>query len=229
MNNIWQISASLRFQCLIAAKVTYQIFLFVCCSCSHFYIILPASQVLTEKMHQWIPILALRYWVGDPFGEQFLLSSLLIQFRQENLSKSQDMWQPLSFFQILWAQNLMWSPPFYHWPWHHRIFTTTLPLKLGNCLLSRSLEEFAYWFWSCYLVTIQSVMERPHLPNPVLCALFYTAGCNFACVICKHLFPACPHLYMPFLVPNAIMLYQFTLLKSLVMWFCQVCLIFLFI
>lgn len=60
MNNIWQISASLRFQCLIAAKVTYQSFLFVSRSCSYFYIVLAASQVLTEKMHQWIPVLALR-------------------------------------------------------------------------------------------------------------------------------------------------------------------------
>lgn len=157
-------------------------------------------------MQQWIPALVptvhvLGWW---PRVEQFSLPSSLIPCRGGNLSKSQDMWQPLSFFQTLWAQNLMWSPPFYHWPWHHRIYTTTLPLKLGNCLLSRSLEEFAYWFWNCYLVTIQSVKERPHLPNPALRALSYTAGCNFAWVYAstfsqhassEHAFPCSRHYY----------------------------------
>lgn len=148
------------------------------------------------KMYQWMPTLvhidqALDLW---PLGWSVFISFSPDSLQARELSKSQDMWQPLSFFQILWAQNLMWSPPFYHWLWHHRIYTTTLPLKLGNCLLFRSLQEFSYWFWSCYLVTIQSVMWRPHPPNPVLCAFSYTAGCNFACGICKYLFQACPQL-----------------------------------
>lgn len=57
MNNIWQISASLRFQCFNAAEVTCQIFLFISLPYSHFYILLLVSQA--EKMHQWIPTLAL--------------------------------------------------------------------------------------------------------------------------------------------------------------------------
>lgn len=181
-------------------------------------------------MQQRIPALVptvhvLGWW---PRVEPFSLPSSLIPCRGGSLSKSQDMWQPLSFFQTLWAQNLMWSPPSYHWPWHHRIYTTSLPLKLGNCLLSRSLEEFAYWFWSCYLVTIQSVSRDP--TSQTLPSAF--SATQRGVILLGYMqapFPSMPLLSTPFLVPDTIMLYQFNICKPLVMWLCQVRLIFLFI
>lgn len=120
------------------------------------------------------------------------------------------------------------EPTLYHWPWHHRIYTTTLLLKLGNFLLSRSLEEFAYWFRS-YLVPIPSAMYRTPSPKScLLCSLLHSRVW-FCCSICKPLFLACLHLSMSFLMPDTVMLYQFNIPKPLVMWLCQVCLIFLFI
>lgn len=168
-------------------------------------------------------------WAGALYGEPFALPSFLTQCRHRNLSQSQAMWQPLSFFQIMSSESIiMWSPPFYHWPRHHRIYTIMLLLKLGNFLLSRSLEEFAYWFRSL-LVPIPSAMRRPPSPKScLLCSLLHSRVW-FCCSRCKPLFLACPHLSMSFLTPDTVMLYRFNIPKPLVMWLCQVCLIFLFI
>ena len=145
-------------------------------------------------------------WAGELHGQRCSRPSLLIQCQGGDLSESQDVWQPLSFFHVLWAQNPMWSPPsitgldIIEFTLHSALETWKLPIIQvigGVCLLILKLLFGNH---------SQCNVETPSPQSRLVCSLLHSrlwfrcwcVHAPFPSVpSSKHAFPCARHYYAP--------------------------------